>query len=112
MAGVDARDDRPRQRARIVIERHLENRERTREARPAERCPPAPKSPPIGPKPVVPKGDQPNRPAPKMPSGTATANSPLMPVKAAPASATTPPAILTARASTTGLAARNICSSK
>jgi len=61
--------------------------------------------------PDVPKGDQPSSPAPKIPIGMATASSPFRPVKAATASATTPPTILTARASTTGLAARNICSS-
>ena len=63
------------------------NCERTREACPAERCAPPPKIPPILLKPPGPNGDQPSRPAPKMPSGIATASSPRSPVKAATASA-------------------------
>ena len=89
------------------------NCERTRDACPGERLRAEPPNiPPMLPKPEAPNGDQPSSPAPKIPSGTATASSPLMPVKAATASATMPPPILIARASTTGLAARNICSSE
>src|SRR5437660_560521 len=86
---------------------------RTREVCPADRRAPAPpNTPPILGKPGIANGDQPSNPAPNRPSGIATASSPLKPVKAATASATTPPTILMARASTAGLAARNICSSK
>ncbi|MGY3366885.1 hypothetical protein ACVWZL_004010 [Bradyrhizobium sp. GM2.4] len=64
------------------------------------------------PKPAFAIGVQPKSPAPNIPSGIATTSSPFKPVNAATASATTPPPNLIARASTAGLAERNIWSSK
>ncbi len=82
--------------------------ERTREVCPLERCDPQPGML----KPPAPNGDQPSRPAPKMPSGIATASSPRTPMKAAIASETMPPPIFMPRASTAGLALRSTCSSR